>query len=465
MLRKKIIIAKEKWKSEIEEMGGVKTFLIASLIMLVALPFLLLYLLILQPFYKCVLMLLDMKVLGIKDSLRKQFYSEEYKQEKGKDWSERRKYMEQHPLIPPGRLKKFDDWEDWPDAYAVDGTAIYVSGGRTLIYVDEHVEEFDVPEGVENIYHRCFACCVELKRVSLPASLKRIGKRVFFDCVSLKEVIIPESVSIIDEEIFLNCTSLENVVLPSKTTEIPKRTFCNCRYLRHFKLPESVKLINVEAFRRCYSLEHIETNDKLELVRERAFEDCRSLKEFIMPETMRSCSEGMFNGCHSLEHIHLSSQIKDFGGSCCQECWNISQITMSVDEQLITYYKDRWNEYSEEVEISTSEKPVPETMFWTMHNSLFFGIPRLTNVCLVFCFSKEASYTIPSFVTNVKPMTFTSCKNLTTLRLSPYIKTTPDPWEIHNVSYDYIYENWPQVKTIIFDESLKNTEFAFGLIA
>ena len=278
-------------------------------------------------------------------------------------------------------------------------------------------------------------------------------------------MIIPESVSIIDEDMFLNCTSLENVVLPSKTTEIPKRTFCNCRNLRHFKLPESAKLINVEAFRRCYSLKHIETNDMLELVRERAFEDCHSLKEFIMPETMRSCSVGMFNGCHSLEHIHLSSQIKDFGGSCCQECWSINRISMPKDDSMISYAKKTWEKYADVVDVSKSENPVPESMFWTMDNSLYFGIPRLTNVCLVFCFSKEESYTIPSFVTNVKPMTFTSCKNLTTLRLSPYIKTTPNPWEIHNVSYDYIYENWPQVKTIIFDESLKNTEYALGLIA
>ena len=163
-----------------------------------------------------------------------------------------------------------------------------------------------------------------------------------------------------------------------------------------------------------------------------------------MPNTVRSCSEGMFNGCHSLQHIHFSSQIKDFGGSCCRDCWSISQFSMPVNEDMISYAKKHWEENADEIDISTSENPIPETMFWTMGDSLYFGIPR---------------------VTNVKRDAFTSCKNLRTLRLSPYIKASDDPWESKSVSYDFIYENWIQIENIIFDETLKNSKYAFGLIA
>ena len=184
-----------------------------------------------------------------------------------------------------------------------------------------------------------------------------------------------------------------------------------------------------------------------------------------MPNTVRSCSEGMFNGCHSLQHIHFSSLIKDFGGSCCRDCWSINRFTMPKDEHMISYAKEHWDEYKEKVDISTSENPIPETMFWTMGDSLYFGIPRLTTVCLVFCFTKEVEYSVPSFVTNVKRDAFTSCKNLRKLRLSPYIKASDDPWEIKDISYDFIYENWTQIEDIFFDVTLKNTKYAFGLMA
>ncbi len=451
---------KKEWASlidEIEESGDIKIFLIAMLIAVITFPFLLLYWCLIKPMFKGCLMLVEAKKLGIKASFMKQLYPDRYRKErKGSKIKEK-----ENTLIPAGKWKRFELIKDWPDTYVADGIAIYGAEGRTLLFLDEHVEEYTVPEGVENIYHGCFANCDVLRRITLPSTLKRIGKRAFMNCVSLTEVRVPNSVYIFDEEVFLNCSSLETVVLPTQMATIPHRTFCNCGNLRYIKLPSELQSIDSEAFRRCYSLEHVEPNEKLERIGEKAFEDCFSLKEFIMPESVQSCTEGMFNGCHSLQHIHFSSQIKDFGGSCCRDCWSIKQISMPVDEKMKSWVKEHWQKYSGEVDMSISENPVPESLFWTMGDTLYFGVPRLTNVCLMFCFSKESTITVPSFVTNVKRDAFTSCKNLTTLRLSPYIKMSSDPWEQNNISYDFIYEYWPQVKTVFFDESLKNSKYAF----
>lgn len=463
-IKKKWIDLKASILKEVEDMGGMKVFLIALILTILFIPFLFVNELIIKPVYRTIRMIIDAPRLGMKKAHMKYFHSDDYQKEQWKKEREEKEALD-NQLLPGNRQKKFEDWDNWPDAYVVDKVAIYAAGGRTLVYVDERVEEFDVPEGVENIYHRCFACCDAMKRISLPSSIKRIGKRAFFSCVSLKEINIPQSVSIIDEGIFMNCSSLEYIDLPPQIREIPARTFCHCRKLRFIKLPEDLRVIKTEAFRRCYSLESIETNDKLEIIEKKAFEDCRFLKEFIMPNTVRSCTEGMFNGCHSLQHIHFSSQIKDFGGSCCRDCWSINQFSMPVNEDMISYAKKNWEEYADKIDISTSENPIPETMFWTMGDSLYFGIPRLTSVCLVFCFTKDTEYSVPSFVTNVKRDAFTSCKDLRTLRLSPYIKASDDPWESKSVSYDFIYENWTQIENIIFDETLKNTKYAFGLIA
>lgn len=463
-IKKKWIDLKASIIKEVEDMGGMKISLIALILTILFIPFLLVNELIIKPVYRTIRVVIDAPRLGMKKAHMKYFHSDDYQKEQWKKEREEKEALD-NQLLPGNRQKKFDDWKNWPDAYVVDKVAVYAAGGRTLIYVDERVVEFDIPEGVENIYHRCFACCDAMKRISLPSTVKRIGKRAFFSCVSLKEIKIPQSVSIIDEGVFMNCSSLVHIDLPPQIIEIPAQTFCHCRKLRYIKLPEDLRSIKTEAFRRCYALERIDTNEKLEIIEKKAFEDCRSLKEFIMPNTVRSCSEGMFNGCHSLQHIHFSSQIKDFGGSCCRDCWSINQFSMPVYEDMISYAKKNWEEYGDKIDISTSENPIPETRFWTMGDSLYFGIPRLTSVCLVFCFTKDTEYSIPSFVTNVKRDAFTSCKNLRTLRLSPYIKASDDPWESKTVSYDFIYENWTQIEDIIFDETLKHSKYAFGLIA
>lgn len=388
--------------------------------------------------------------------------SREWRQEQ-----EMKEKMKQDQLkkIPDGIRKKFRDWKDWPGAYVVDKIAVYSQDGHTLLYVDDRVKEFEVPEGVVNIFHRCFYECEALKRVSIPSTVKRIGKMAFFNCVSLKLIKLPESVSFLGEKVFKNCSALVHVSMPSCITEIPSQAFCNCRKLMSFEIPSETRIIGTEAFRRCYALKRIVPNEKLEVIRDRGFEDCRSLREFIMPESLKFCTNGMFNGCLSLEHIHFSSQIKDFGCSCCLKCYNIRSVTMTRNDSFDTYVQKEWTEYADKVDTNESEMPYPESPFWTMGDTLYFGIPRLTTVCLVFCFSKENEFTIPCFVTNIKRGAFMVCENLRTLHLAPNIKQSSDPFESNNVSYDFIYENWPQINRIIFDESLKSPKCPIFLSA
>lgn len=461
LIKTKLIALKDAIKGEMDEMGGVHIFLMTCVIFLIVLPFLLAYYLLLQPAYKIIRMLVETPKLGLKYSYKKQFYSDEYEKEK----EEKEKKNNKAPLLPDGIFKKFEDMEDWPDAYVVDGNAILAAEGRILLYVDEDVKEFLVPDGVVNIYHRCFVNCHRLEKIRLSSTVRRIGKRAFKNCISLREIAIPESVNSIGEEVFMNCSSLREVKLSSQIEEIPSRSFAGCKSLHEIIMPDKAKRIGKEAFRRCYSLEHIKLNEQLENIGEKAFEDCHELKELIMPETVKSVSVGEFNGCHSLEHIHFSAQIKDFGGSCCRECWNVKRISMTpFDDKEKEFFKKQWEKYADEVDISLSEKPYPESRFWTTDDTLYYGVPRLTSVCLVFCFSKNQEYTIPSFVTNIKREAFSSCQSLRKLRLSPYIKASDDPWEHKNISYDFIYEFWPQVEEVLFDETLKNTKYAFGLI-
>jgi hypothetical protein len=203
-IKKKWIDLKASIIKEVEDMGGMKVFLIALILTILFIPFLFVNELIIKPVYRTIRMIIDAPRLGMKKAHMKYFHSDDYQKEQWKKEREEKEALDSQ-LLPDSRQKKFDDWKNWPDAYVVDKVAVYAAGGRTLIYVDERVEEFDIPEGVENIYHRCFACCDAMKRISLPSTVKRIGKRAFFSCVSLKEIKIPQSVSIIDEGVFMNC--------------------------------------------------------------------------------------------------------------------------------------------------------------------------------------------------------------------------------------------------------------------
>lgn len=450
-------------KGEIEDSGSIWLIMGAFVLTLIALPLCVVYILLLKPIYKTIRMLFETPILGIRKAFMKYFLSDKYKEEQRDKAFERKKALDSL-LLPDSKWKKFDEWENWPDAYVIDKIAIYANEGRTLVYVDERVTDFNIPKEVENIYCRCFAYCHKLKHVVFPQTLKRIGEKAFYECVSLEEITIPESVYILDKEIFKNCTSLKHVVLPKQTTEIPSKMFENCRTLAAFRLPESVKVIYNEAFRNCLSLNQVDTNNQLEVIQEKAFENCISLRKFIMPETVRYVESGFLNGCHSLLHIHLSSQIKDFGGSFCEECWSINKISMPVDEKMKSYAKEKWAEFGDKIDISISENPIPESMFWMKDNALYFGIPRLTSVCLMLCFTKEEEFLIPSFVTNIKEMAFSSCKELRSLRMSSDIIASADPWGMNKVTYSFIYEHWPQVEHIVFDDSLKHTKYAFGLI-
>lgn len=451
-------IAKEK-----EDAGGPTPFALIIILFVVLGPFLVIYLYTLYPLILSVRTLRDSKELGWKKAYQKHFHKAQFDKEETEKYRKQRE-IENAPLLPDGKWKKFMGKKDWPDAYVVDGIAVYAAGGRTLLYVDDRVEEFVVPEGVENIYHRCFSCCYSLKRVTLPKSLKRIGNRAFYACVSLKEIILPESVSFLGEEIFEDCTSLQSILLPSSTTEIPPRMFDNCRQLKEFGFPKDLKKISEEAFRNCRLLSSLTMNDSLEMVYERAFENCVSLEEFVMPETVRFARIGTFNGCHSLRKLHFSSQIRDFGGSCCRECWNLSEISMADDGSWATYAKKKWEEFADDYDPSISENPYPASKFWCMGEAMYFGIPRLSSVCLMVCFTKQDEFTIPDFVTSVKQEAFRSCRQLHTLKLSPHIILGDEAWGHERITFSFIYSHWPQIENIMFDESKGPARYAFGLM-
>lgn len=94
--------------------GGVKSFIVMSVAILIVTPFILLYFLVLRPAYRGIRVLMDVKELGWRRAYRKHFYPEEYKDE---EWEKDYKEMERMnvPLLPAGKYREFKDRKVWPD--------------------------------------------------------------------------------------------------------------------------------------------------------------------------------------------------------------------------------------------------------------------------------------------------------------------------------------------------------------
>ncbi|MBQ6064700.1 MAG: leucine-rich repeat domain-containing protein [Prevotella sp.] len=442
-------------KDSMKEKGGLTEIIITFIISLLIFPFVLVYYLIIKPIFNSILTLIDMRKIGLKKAFRKHFYDED-----GKYDYEAEKELEKRLTLDHELHKTFHAKDLWPDAVVKDGMALYGVEGRTLLYVHEDVEEFEIPDGVVNVYHKCFHLCTKLKKVTFPSTIQRIGNQAFSGCISLREMAIPESVISIGDAVFKNCVALESVTLPSMMIEITENMFENCRSLKTLTLPKEIIMICKKAFKHCISLEHIELNDKLEMIREKAFEDCWSLKELIMPDSVRFIEEGTLNNCYALEKLHISKIMKNFGGSCCENCWSLREVTMTKDDNFIAWRHKDWEEHAKTVKPEDSECPYPENIYWSDGKAVYVNIPRLSNVVLVLCLSKEEEFTIPDFVAEVKQFAFTTCKKLHRLRLSPRLHPKARNWsEMSYINHEFIYECWPQVDEIFFDKSLDHKPF------
>lgn len=456
-------VSKELWQSLVKELQddytnyGLGYVVLLVFVSILWTPLFLTYLFVRYILFNALMFLVDIPRIGLRTSFLKHFKSDIYEKEQDARKKERDAWIGKM-FLPSEHKKTFVGKELWPKATVVDDVALYGADGRTLLYVQEGVQEFDVPEGVINIYHRCFELCTSLQRVSLPSTLRRIGNRAFCCCVSLKEIVIPQSVTSLGEEAFRDCTSLEKIILPNNSIEIPERMFENCRKLRSISLPSETLMICKFAFRHCVGLEHVIMNDKLEIVREKAFQECFQLREFICPETVRFIEVGAFNDCHSLEHIHMSGRFEAFGGSLCENCWNLQKITMSPNEKYKKDIEYDWSHNSKKVKPSDSENPYPQNKYWSDGKALYSGVPRFSTVKLVLCLSKDDVFEVPSFVTSIKKCAFTTCKHLRKLRLSPkLIDLASDNDSL--ITEETIYNYWPQIDEIEFTDELNFTPY------
>ena len=121
-------------------------------------------------------------------------------------------------------------------------------GQMRLAAVAVPVEEYEVPVSCVEIGAKAFACCPELRSVTLPDGVQSIGAHAF-SRTKLREFTAPTSLRRIEKRAFFRCRELEGVMLDEGLVEIGEEAFAESG-ITELRVPVSVRQLACDCVAR-----------------------------------------------------------------------------------------------------------------------------------------------------------------------------------------------------------------------
>lgn len=166
------------------------------------------------------------------------------------------------------------------------------------------VGDYAIPATVDSIANSAFYGCAKLTSLSLPSSVTRIGFFAFRGCSKIKSMVIPEGVETIRLGAFYGCRLMQGISIPSTVTTIDETAFYYCQSLKAVTLPTALRTIGDNAFSDCVSLVSVTLPEGLQTIGARAFSNTK-LSLAAIPSTVSSIGEAPFAACMLLETIEV----------------------------------------------------------------------------------------------------------------------------------------------------------------
>ncbi|WP_105124496.1 leucine-rich repeat protein [Streptococcus suis] len=197
------------------------------------------------------------------------------------------------------------------------------------------VEEFVIPEGVEEIGVQAFAYNPFLKSVVLPSSLKKIGYGAFQN-TGIESIIFKDGLVEIDDYAFSN-TNLKSTRLPNSVTRLGSSAFSGISTLTSITLSEGLTEINVGTFSGT-SLERVILPSAVTIIHDSAFSRVSTLKDIIFSDGLKRIERSAFDGT-GLTDVTLPSQLEYLGaGAFATESLRSIHIPKSLKEVESIYW-------------------------------------------------------------------------------------------------------------------------------
>lgn len=189
-----------------------------------------------------------------------------------------------------------------------------------LIYCNTNKEHLILPEGIKDIYVKCFEKCNGMKKITLPSSLKYI---CFWSsdnsCTDLTDIIVDENnpcYSSYDGVLYnknntelIRCPKAKEAIhVSDRVKNIGVLSFFCCRNIKTVILPEGLESIDKWAFKRCIALENVLLPDTLNGIGGISFWSCYKLESVNIPRNVKNLHPSAFNWCINLKEINISEQ-------------------------------------------------------------------------------------------------------------------------------------------------------------
>eukprot|EP00980_Cylindrotheca_fusiformis_P015373 scaffold4314_cov116-Cylindrotheca_fusiformis.AAC.3 len=230
---------------------------------------------------------------------------------------------------------------------------VYTSETKLTDILKETLTHLRVHSSVQEIPHRTFWMCRELKHVQISETLTSIGEDAFSYCYELEFVQFLSNTSLERDPIrpsleavgttvfpdraipleiqagaFWGCQSLRKVIVSSTSTRLGKRVFKDCSGLISVDLPEGLQVIEERLFYGCKSLPTIKIPSSVIEIGNGVFLYCSGLISVELPEGLQVIKASVFYGCKSLPTIKIPSSVIEIGDEAFGKCTALKHVQL-----------------------------------------------------------------------------------------------------------------------------------------
>jgi hypothetical protein len=318
-----------------------------------------------------------------------------------------------------------------------------------------------LPEGLTSISSYAFAGASSLTTFSIPSSVGSIGAEVFSGTDSLQSFVvaagnqnfstfngalfnksqtlliaypaantqssfvIPSTVTTISSTAFLGAKNLTSVTIPSSVTSIGSRAFSGASNLTSIVIPASVTSIGSDVLSDTTSLTAITVengNQNYTTLEGALFDKNKTLllgfpvkssqTSFALPDSVVRIEGSMFKNAKNLTSITLGKSLEFIGNSAFEGASSLIRISIprgvtSIGSQVF---------YSTPA-LTTIEVDTNNQFYFSMGGILFDK--EKENLLSYPSANPAKSFSIPSTVTEIAEVAFSSAKNLESISLEP----------------------------------------------